>query len=100
MRTKAFAVALLRAQTFCPALQQSPARAQATNTAAAEDSDAFLRSATSPPRPAHDSTARVESLLRRMTLEEKIGQMTQLEIGIVRSGSDQTIQIHPGKVEI
>jgi beta-glucosidase len=98
MRNKALAVALLLAQTFCPALQQSPARAQAPN-AAAEDSDAFLRSATRPRRPAHDYAARVESLLRRMTLEEKIGQMTQLEIGMVTSGSDQTIQIDPAKLE-
>src|ERR1041385_2636433 len=99
MRTKALAVALLLAQTFCPALQQSSARAQVTNTAAAEDSDAFLRSATTPRRPAHDYTERVESLLRQMTLEEKIGQMTQLEIGMVTSGSDQTIQIDPAKLE-
>src|ERR1043165_9883157 len=100
MRTKAFVVALLLAQTFCPALQQSPARAQVTNAAAtAEDSDAFLRSATRPRRAARDYTARVESSLRRMTLEEKIGQMTQLEIGMVTSGSDQTIQIDPAKLE-
>src|ERR1043166_9751586 len=100
MRTRAFCLAaLLLAQTFCPALQQSSALAQAQTPAAAEDSDAFLHSATRPRRPAHDYSQRVEALLRRMTLEEKIGQMTQLQIGMVTSGSNQTIQIDPAKLD-
>jgi beta-glucosidase len=99
MRTRAFVLALLLAQTFCPALQQSAALAQAPAHAAAEDSDAFLRSATRPRRPARDYSPRVEALLRRMTLEEKVGQMTQLQIGMVTTGRDQEIQIDPAKLD-
>jgi beta-glucosidase len=101
MRTKALALALiLFAQAFCPPLQQSPALAQGAGAPApsAEDSDAFLRSATRP-RPARDYAGRVEALLRQMTLEEKVGQMTQLQIGMVTTGGDQTIQIDPAKLE-
>src|ERR1700749_1991082 len=103
MRLKPVALAaLISAQTFCLPLQQSSALAQtrgrgqrttqgrlaqpaptpARVEVAAEDSDAFLQSATRR-RPTRDYTREVESLLRRMTLEEKVGQMTQLEIGMV-----------------
>src|SRR5947207_7837064 len=84
MKNKALVLALLLfAQTFCLLLQQSSALAQTASTpSAAEDSDAFLRSATRP-RPARDYTQRVEALLGQMTLEEKVGQMTQLQIGMV-----------------
>src|SRR5438270_1894273 len=102
MRTRAFALPLLLfAQTFCPLLQQSSARAQSTGApaAVAEDSDAFLRSATKARRPARDYARRVEALVRQMTLEEKVGQMTQLQIGMVTTGGDQTIQIDPAKLE-
>src|SRR5438477_5191676 len=102
MKNKALALALLLfAQTFCLPLQQSSALAQtapAPPSSAAEDSDAFLRSATRP-RPARDYTQRVEALLRQMTLEEKVGQMTQLQIGMVTTGSNQTIEIDPAKLE-
>lgn len=110
--------ALISAQTFCLPLQQSPALAQTRGrgrratqerraqptptptqvTVAAEDSDAFLQTATRR-RPSRDYTREVEALLRRMTLEEKVGQMTQLEIGMVTSGSDQSIRIDPAKLE-
>src|SRR2546423_8755017 len=100
MKNKALVLALLLfAQTFCLPLQQSPALAQtAPASAAAEDSDAFLRSATRV-RPARDYARRVEALLRQMTLEEKVGQMTQLQIGMVTTGNNQTIQIDPAKLE-
>src|SRR5438874_11367154 len=102
MKNKALALALLLlAQTFCPALQQSSALAQGAGvpaSSASEDSDAFLRSATRR-RPARDYTQRVEALLRQMTLEEKVGQMTQLQIGMVTTGSNQTIEIDPAKLE-
>src|SRR5215218_4644175 len=121
MRLKPVALAaLISAQTFCLPLQQSPALAQARGRGqrttqgrraqpqptptpapapvAAEDSDAFLQNATRR-RPARDYTREVESLLRRMTLEEKVGQMTQLEIGMVTSGSDQTIRINQAKLD-
>jgi beta-glucosidase len=63
------------------------------------DSDAFFQRASRAPVPARDLAQRVEALLRRMTLEEKIGQMTQLEIGMVTTGQDQEIQIDPVKLE-
>jgi beta-glucosidase len=62
------------------------------------DSDAFFQAATRP-RPARDVTRRVEELLARMTLEEKVGQMTQLEIGMVSKGQDQATEIDPAKLE-
>jgi hypothetical protein len=96
MRTKALALAaLLLAQTFCPLLQQSSALAQSTGVAAVEDSDAFLQSATKQRPARNDYARRAEALLRQMTLEEKVGQMTQLQIGMVTTGHDQTIQIDP-----
>ncbi|HVF66697.1 MAG TPA: glycoside hydrolase family 3 N-terminal domain-containing protein [Pyrinomonadaceae bacterium] len=119
MRLKPVALAaLLSAQSFCLLLQQSPALAQtrprgsrttqgrraqpaptpALVSVAAEDSDAFLQSATRR-RAARDYAREVESLLRRMTLEEKVGQMTQLEIGMVTTGSDQSIRIDPAKLD-
>ena len=65
---------------------------------AAEDSDAFLQGATRR-RPARDYTRQIDALLRRMTLEEKVGQMTQLEIGMVTTSSDQSIRIDPAKLD-
>jgi beta-glucosidase len=105
MRIKTVALAaLLSAQTFCLPLQQSlavvPQMPRTTTQAvvSAEDSDAFLQGATRQ-RPARDYTRQIESLLRRMTLEEKVGQMTQLEIGMVSTDSNQTIRIDPAKLE-
>ena len=63
------------------------------------DSDEFfqstVRSAGVPP----DNSQKIEALLKRMTLEEKVGQMTQLQIGMVSSGHDQNIQIDPVKLD-
>jgi len=90
------------ASTFCPALQQSDRGSQVTRdpiVTELQDSDAFFQTATRAPRPARDNSRRVESLLQRMTLEEKVGQMTQLEIGMVTTGKDQGIQIDSAKLE-
>jgi beta-glucosidase len=62
------------------------------------DSDEFFQRA-SRTGPDRDPTQKVEDLLKRMTLEEKVGQMTQLTIGMIVSGSDQNIQIDPAKLE-
>ena len=51
------------------------------------------------PGPSRDHKQRIESLLKRMTLEEKVGQMTQLQIGMIASGSNQDIKIDPAKLE-
>jgi beta-glucosidase len=104
MKTTACALAtLLLIQTFCLPLQQTRAatpQGDGRGVVADEvpDSDAFFRAATRP-RPARDYTRRVNELVARMTLEEKVGQMTQLEIGMVTTGSDQSIRIDPAKLE-
>src|SRR5215212_8497070 len=62
------------------------------------DSDEFFQR-TIRTGPERDNTRRIEDLLKRMTLEEKIGQMTQLAIGMVVSGRDQDVKIDPAKLE-
>ena len=103
MRTIALALATaLCAHAFClPPRRVSAAPADDRGAVAADlaDSDAFFQTATRAPRPARDIARRVETLLARMTLAEKVGQMTQLEIGMVSSGRDQTTQIDPAKLE-
>jgi beta-glucosidase len=88
-------------QIFCLQSQQTSAHTldeRGSVGSDVNDSDAFFQSATRP-RPTRDVTRRVEELLARMTLEEKVGQMTQLEIGMVSTGSDQTIQIDSAKLD-
>jgi beta-glucosidase len=63
------------------------------------DSQSFFDSAINARSKTPDYTAKVEALLARMTLEEKVGQMTQLEIGMVCDGSDQKLRINPAKLE-
>jgi beta-glucosidase len=46
-----------------------------------------------------DNSQKIEALLKRMTLEEKVGQMTQLAIGMISKGQNQEIQIDPEKLE-
>ena len=77
------------AATFCTPLQQSFAQSSNRDLVNREipDSDSFFREMTRKPKPPRDNTARVEALLRKMTLEEKVGQMTQLAIDQVTSGS-------------
>jgi len=62
------------------------------------DSDEFFRR-TSPAPGLRDHSQQIEALLKRMTLEEKVGQMTQLAIGMVTSGSDQNLKIDPAKLD-
>lgn len=62
------------------------------------DSDEFFQR-TVRTGPERDHTQRIEELLKRMTLEEKVGQMTQLTIGMIVNGRDQDIQIDPAKLE-
>jgi beta-glucosidase len=63
------------------------------------DSQSFFNSAVNARSKSPDYTAKVEALLRQMTLEEKVGQMTQLEIGMICDGSDQKLRINPAKLE-
>ncbi|HST52127.1 MAG TPA: glycoside hydrolase family 3 N-terminal domain-containing protein [Pyrinomonadaceae bacterium] len=102
MRIVALLLALLLyVPTFCLQLQQTPAATTSERgvvNSDIADSDAFLQTATRP-KPTRDVSRRVEALLARMTLEEKVGQMTQLEIGMVTTGGDQTIQVDAAKLD-
>src|SRR5215217_579946 len=62
------------------------------------DSDEFFQR-TSRTGPERDHTQKVEDLLKRMTLEEKVGQMTQLTIEMLASGKDQNVKVDPAKLE-
>jgi len=62
------------------------------------DSDLFFE-ATSRTASQRDYSQKVEALLKRMTLEEKVGQMTQLTISMITTGQDQDIQIDPAKLD-
>jgi beta-glucosidase len=63
------------------------------------DSQTFLlRNMTPAGPPASASAAAVEKLLSQMTLKEKIGQMTQLEIGMVTDERGQSLRINPEKL--
>src|SRR3989449_3533945 len=63
------------------------------------DSQTFLRRNLTPAGPpASIYAVAVEKLLGQMTLKEKIGQMTQLEIGMVTDGQGQSIRINPEKL--
>ena len=88
-------IALLAA-TFCTPLQQSFAQTTGNRDLVNReitDSDGFFKEMTRRPKPARDNTVRVEALLKKMTLEEKVGQMTQLTMGMFVSGQDQNVQI-------
>ena len=63
------------------------------------NSQTFLQRNSTPASPAaaRFSTA-VEGLLRQMTLGEKIGQMTQLEVGMITDGVGQGIHVNAEKL--
>jgi beta-glucosidase len=67
-------------------------------TADTNDSDEFFQIALNP-GPERDNSQKIEALLKRMTLEEKVGQMTQLAIGMISKGQNQEIQIDPEKLD-
>ncbi len=62
------------------------------------DSDEFFQVAINPGSE-RDNSQKIEALLKRMTLEEKVGQMTQLAIGMIAKGQNQEIQIDPEKLD-
>jgi len=63
------------------------------------DSQTFLRRRMPPAGPPSSAcAAAVEKLLGRMTPKEKIGQMTQLQIGMITDGQGQSIRINPEKL--
>ncbi len=64
-----------------------------------EDSDLFFQNAIRAAGPARDYSQKIDAVLRRMTLEEKVGQMTQLAIGMIAKGRDQEIQVDQAKLD-
>jgi beta-glucosidase len=86
-----------KAKSMSPFPAQSIERGPVT--ADIDDSEVFFQSALRTKGPDRDDSQRIEALLKRMTLEEKVGQMTQLAIGMISTGRDQTIQIDPAKLE-
>src|SRR5947209_12752627 len=76
---------------------QSSARGPVT--ADIDDSDLFFQNTIRAAGPQRDNSQKIEALLKRMTLEEKVGQMTQLTINMITTGQDQTIQIDPAKLD-
>ncbi|HEY0458088.1 MAG TPA: glycoside hydrolase family 3 N-terminal domain-containing protein [Pyrinomonadaceae bacterium] len=98
-KTALFLLVAICFQTFCLQLQQSFAQGKQDLVATEiTDSDAYFKQTVQHPK-LKDYSAQVESLLKKMTLEEKVGQMTQLEIGQITSGENSTIQIDSAKLE-
>jgi beta-glucosidase len=83
--------------SLCFALQPLVAL-KAQTPAELLDSDEFFQR-TIRTAPKKNNTQKIEDLLKRMTLEEKVGQMTQLAIGMIVSGRDQDVKIDPAKLD-
>src|SRR5687768_12586118 len=98
-KTSLLLLAALCLQYFCSPLQQSYAQGPSDPVPQdLTDSDAYFQRAVQRPR-LRNYSAQIEALLKRMTVEEKVGQMTQLEIGQITSGGDSNINIDPAKLE-
>jgi len=83
--------------SLCFALQPlMTIKAQSANDV--PDSDEFFQRA-SRTAPERDYTRQIDDLLKRMTLEEKVGQMTQLTLGMIVTGNDQNIKVDPAKLD-
>ena len=77
----------------------SASRQSAPRAAAIADSQTLLEAYTRPASPpGADVARRACDLIGRMTLKEKVGQMTQLEIGMVTDGKDAGLHINPAKL--
>lgn len=92
MKLKVFAaLSVMILITALPALSQ--------NSIDFPDSDVFFRTAVRRPAARRNYSTQIENLIRRMTVEEKVGQMTQLTIDMVTSGDDQKVEIDQAKLE-
>src|SRR5688572_15343742 len=63
------------------------------------DSDQFFQQTISSRGRQRSDARQIETLLKKMTIEEKVGQMTQLTLEMIVSGHDQSIQIDPDKLQ-
>lgn len=102
MRTTTFLLAAATFfATFCLPMQQSLAagskQSEAARTDVENSHEYFQRAVKRPALP--DYSEQIEELLKKMTVEEKVGQMTQLEIGQITSGADSDIRIDPAKLK-
>ena len=100
--TAIFALVALSLHALPPraGLARQPAAGAGTSAAAdITDSHAVFRRMTRAPAPNPEAARKAGELLAKMTLEEKVGQMTQLEISMVSAGRNQEIRIDPAKLE-
>lgn len=63
------------------------------------DSDSYFKNAVKRPSAKRNYEAQIEALLKQMTVEEKVGQMTQFTIDMVTSGKDQEVRLDQEKLE-
>lgn len=63
------------------------------------DSDSYFKNAVKRPVSKQNHEAKIEALLKQMTVEEKVGQMTQFTIDMVTSGKDQQVRLDQEKLE-
>src|ERR1051326_4877021 len=90
-----FLISFFLLNVFCTCVAQTSPTEQ---PAGMRDSAAFLKRATQHARlPDHERD--IDRLLAQMTLQEKVGQMTQLDIGMVSDGMDQALRINPTKLD-
>ncbi len=75
------------------------ADAQSFSKADLSDSDVYFKEMVRRRHPVRNDAQKIEALLKRMTIEEKAGQMTQLTIDMVTTGKDQNVRIDPEKLK-
>ena len=68
-------------------------------TADVNDSDEFFQSAIRSRGRKHDYSERIEALLKQMSVEDKVGQMTQLTLAMIVNGHDQNVEVDPAKLK-
>jgi beta-glucosidase len=88
-----------RSKAAFPAATMPSSLTESSSYTEVPDSHASLARMLRVASPKPNVAQKVEELLGKMTLEEKVGQMTQLEIRMVTSGRDQAIKIDPAKLE-
>jgi beta-glucosidase len=96
MRNPVFALTAI-SLSLCFVLQPQMVIKAQTQTDLVDSDEFYQRNVRPAPEP--DPSQKVEALLKRMTLEEKVGQMTQLAIGMIVNGRDQEVKIDPAKLE-
>jgi beta-glucosidase len=79
--------------------QQPDARTGNSIAVEVSDSHTVFRRMLRAPAPNAEAARKADELLVKMTLEEKVGQMTQLEISMLSTGRNQEIRIDPAKLE-